>query len=297
VRVGAAANSGMGDPDVFKIMIASDSHLGYADKDPVRGDDSFAAFEEVLLLSKQQGADFLLLAGDLYHDNKPTRRTMHKSMALLRRYALGDAPVAFEVLSDQAANFPSGRVNYEDPHVAVALPVFSIHGNHDDPTREGGVDALCALDLLSVAGMVNYFGKCDAVDAIDVHPVLLRKGSSRVALYGLGNMRDERLNRMWNQKSVKFLRDAAGRDERSTPYLNIFVLHQNRDLGRGKKNCVHESMIPKWMDVVVWGHEHECQIGEGKEKGGLADSLQGGFNIMQPGSSVATSLVRVLQQE
>ncbi|KAK7241144.1 hypothetical protein SO694_0005217 [Aureococcus anophagefferens] len=132
-------------------------------------------------------------------------------MALLRRYALGDAPVAFQVLSDQAANFAAGRVNFEDPHAAVALPVFAVHGNHDDPTRDGGVDALAALDVLSVAGLVNYFaGRCDAPRAVErgarvarraprgpataaaarrLHPVLLRKGSTRVAL-GLGNVRD-----------------------------------------------------------------------------------------------------------
>lgn len=26
-----------------------------------------------------------------------------------------------------------GHVNYEDPHFNVGLPVFTIHGNHDDP--------------------------------------------------------------------------------------------------------------------------------------------------------------------
>jgi hypothetical protein len=36
-----------------------------------------------------------------------------------------------------------------------------------------------------------------------VNPVLLRKGSTSVALYGLGNMRDERLNRMWNKKKAR----------------------------------------------------------------------------------------------
>lgn len=36
------------DGDVFKIMIATDNHLGYNEKDPVRGDDSFLAFEEIL---------------------------------------------------------------------------------------------------------------------------------------------------------------------------------------------------------------------------------------------------------
>lgn len=26
------------------------------------------------------------------------------------------------------------HVNYEDPDINVAIPVFSIHGNHDDPS-------------------------------------------------------------------------------------------------------------------------------------------------------------------
>jgi hypothetical protein len=43
------------DPSsTFKIMVASDIHLGYMEKDPVRGDDSFLAFEEVLLLAKER---------------------------------------------------------------------------------------------------------------------------------------------------------------------------------------------------------------------------------------------------
>jgi double-strand break repair protein MRE11 len=37
------------DGDTFTIMLAADSHLGYLDRDPVRGGDSFAAFEEVPL--------------------------------------------------------------------------------------------------------------------------------------------------------------------------------------------------------------------------------------------------------
>jgi hypothetical protein len=62
------------------------------------------------------------------------------------------------------------------------------------------------------------------------------------------------------------------------------VVHQNRDYGRGAKNCLHESMIPEWMDLVVWGNEHECQPN-------LVESLVGTFRIFQPGSSVACSLV------
>ena len=118
-----------------------------------------------------------------------------------------------------------------------------------------------------------------------------------MALYGMGSMRDERLNRMWQGKKVRFLRpegdmrrgvSGVGDDDdddevEERDWFNIFTLHQNRDLGRGSKNCVHESMIPEWMDLVVWGHEHECNIEP-------AESLVGTFRITQPGSSVATSL-------
>ncbi len=36
------------DPNVIRIFFSTDNHLGYNEKDPVRGDDSFIAFEEVL---------------------------------------------------------------------------------------------------------------------------------------------------------------------------------------------------------------------------------------------------------
>jgi len=73
------------------------------------------------------------------------------------------------------------HANYEDSDINVAIPVFSIHGNHDDPTGDG---RLCALDLLQVAGLVNYFGRARENDSISITPILLQKGSSKLALYG-----------------------------------------------------------------------------------------------------------------
>jgi double-strand break repair protein MRE11 len=172
-------------------------------------------------------------------------------------------------------------VNYEDPFQAISLPVFAIHGNHDDPSREGIGTSLSAMDILSVSNLVNYIGKCEQVDDIEITPLLLCKGKTMIALYALGAIRDERLNRMWTQKHVKFLRPRQ--DQSRERFLNIFILHQNRDYGRGSKNCVHESMIPDWMDIVIWGNEHECVPN-------LVESLVGTFRIYQPGSSIATSL-------
>ena len=181
--------------DVLSIIIASDVHLGYGEKDPIRGDDSFNSFEEVLAIALERNVDMVLLAGDLFHDNKPSRKCLMRCMQLLRDYCLGEREVQIEVVSDPATNFHSkcarirgcgrrispqhspesphwprfalgvtsqpaarghGRrnltVNYEDPNYNVQLPVFSIHGNHDDPAGDGG---LAALDILSTANLVR----------------------------------------------------------------------------------------------------------------------------------------------
>lgn len=39
--------------DTFKILLATDNHLGYLERDPVRGNDSFEAFEEIFQLAQQ----------------------------------------------------------------------------------------------------------------------------------------------------------------------------------------------------------------------------------------------------
>ena len=45
-----------------------------------------------------------------------------------------------------------------------------------------------------------------------------------------------------------------------------------------------ENFLPEFLDFVVWGHEHECLINP-------RYNPEMSFHVMQPGSSVATSLV------
>ncbi|XP_060035649.1 double-strand break repair protein MRE11 isoform X2 [Erinaceus europaeus] len=166
-------------------------------------------------------------------------------------------------------------VNYQDSNLNISIPVFSIHGNHDDPT---GADALCALDILSCAGFVNHFGRSMSVEKIDISPVLLQKGSTKIALYGLGSIPDERLYRMFVNKKVTMLRPKE--DENS--WFNLFVIHQNRSK-HGSTNFIPEQFLDDFIDLVVWGHEHECKIAPTKNEQQL-------FYVSQPGSSVVTSL-------
>lgn len=226
---------------------------------------------------------------------------------IFRRYCMGPDAVQVQIVKSavhpsseahtknkrNSSPFTRGFANYEDEFFSVDLPVFSIHGNHDDPSRDGGnSDLYAALDLLDVANLVNYFGKQEAVDEVRVDPILLKKGATKVALYGLSNMRDERLNRMWRGEKLSFTQpkqpSGGGDGEEQSGggggWFNILALHQNRDYGRGSKNCIKEDMIPDWMDFICWGHEHECSIE-------VQESVVGTFRISQPGSSVATSLV------
>ena len=64
------------DNSLFRIMIATDNHLGFLENDQIRGDDAFASFEEILKVSKSENVDFLLLGGDLFHHHNPTKKTM-----------------------------------------------------------------------------------------------------------------------------------------------------------------------------------------------------------------------------
>lgn len=220
----------------------------------------------------------VLLGGDLFHDNQPSRKAMYQVMRSLRKNCMGMKPCELEFLSDANEVFEGAfpHVNYEDPDMNISIPVFSIHGNHDDPTGEGH---FCTLDLLQVAGLVNYFGRIPEMDNIQVKPVLLQKGRTKLSLFGLSNVRDERMFRTFRDHHVTFFRPTV----QAGDFFNLLTVHQNHH-AHTATSYLPENILPDWMDLVVWGHEHECRIEPIKNP-------QTGFHVLQPGSSVATSLI------
>ncbi|KAG8902357.1 meiotic recombination [Tulasnella sp. 403] len=275
--------------DIIKVMLATDNHIGYLERDPIRGQDAINTFKEILELAVKYDVDFILLAGDLFHENRPSRDCLYRTIALLREHCLNDKPVQVELLSDpddgKADGFSFPAVNYEDPNLNVGIPVFSIHGNHDDPQGAGPEGALCALDLLSVTGLVNYIGKINLTSenangespGIKIKPVLLRKGQTQLALYGVGNVKDQRMHFELRSNRVRMYMPRNKDD-----WFNILLVHQNR-VKHGPQEYVPEGMFDDSINLVVWGHEHDCRI-EPEEVPGKP------YFISQPGSSVATSL-------
>lgn len=53
-------------------------------------------------------ADLVLLGGDLFHDNNPSRATLGRAIDIISQKCLDNAPIRIRVLSDHAQNFASG---------------------------------------------------------------------------------------------------------------------------------------------------------------------------------------------
>jgi double-strand break repair protein MRE11 len=93
--------------------------------------------------------------------------------------------------------------------------------------------ALSALDILSACGLINYMGKFDlpvtdpnaSADSagITIRPVMLRKGNTRLGLYGVGNVKDQRMHFELRSNRVKMYMPY---DKHS--WFNIMLVHQNR---------------------------------------------------------------------
>jgi double-strand break repair protein MRE11 len=170
--------------------------------------------------------------------------------------------------------------NFKNENLSIELPIFIIHGNHDDPS---GFENFSSIDIFSNRE-VNYFGKVNNYEEFDLYPILFIKGTTKIALYGIGNIKDERLYLALQNKKVNF-----HRPEDYKSWFNILIVHQNRfkghHTGKNKKNYLPESFIPSFFDLVIWGHEHETFTEP-------VYNNEVGFHVFQPGSSVVTSLIQ-----
>lgn len=242
----------------MKILITSDNHLGFKETDPIRFDDSFNTFEEILKLAQEENVDLILQGGDLFHENKPSRNTYNKTVQILRKYCIG------EKKPDFVSSIP---LNYNDSNFNISLPILSIHGNHDDPS---GFNSISPLDILQSGGFINYFGRVDDVDNITLDPILIEK-DRKIAIYGLGHIKDRRIYKTFMKGNVKYnLPPGDG-------WYFILMVHQNRVFRPNE--YLPEDFIASFFNLVIYGHEHESIKIRHKN-----------FDVIQVGSSIRTSL-------
>lgn len=147
------------------------------------------------------------------------------------------------------------------------MPIISIHGNHDDPS---GYNSLSPLDVLQSTGLINYFGKVSDVDNIVLEPILIEK-DRKIAIYGMGYIKDRRLYKTFLKGNVLYKRPP------DDGWYNILMVHQNRVPREGE--YLPEDFIDPFFDLVLYGHEHESIKIRHKN-----------FDVIQCGSSIRTSL-------
>ena len=81
----------------------------------------------------------MLMGGDLFHEHKPSRKTVFKCNELLNEHVFGEQNITFET-------YEYKKANYLSENLSIKLPIFMIHGNHDDPS---GLENLSNIDLIS----------------------------------------------------------------------------------------------------------------------------------------------------
>ncbi len=271
--------------DEFTFLVTTDNHLGIYEGSALyqdQLDDSFLAFEEVMGIAKDRQVDAILHGGDMFHQSSPSKETFSRVADILSRSVFGPRKVTFDVESDPSDHFDAvDGLNFQDPNHSVSIPMFAIHGNHDYPN---GVDQVSALDIMARGRWLNYMGKVNPVDTIHVKPVLLSKNGVKVALYGLGWLHERKLHELLSTGKVVF-HAPPDADE----YTSILMVHQNRR-ARKVRWFLDITFIPHFIDVIIWGHEHDPTCTEGLPERVVHPVTNKTILILQLGSTVATSL-------
>ena len=269
----------------FKIMIMTDNHMGYAEKNPLLHNDSFEAVEEILLASSNNQVDFVIQGGDLFHQEVPSQSTLKRGIEIFANAVYGDKLHQFSIINQEN---PNSEINFKSGKVQICLPIFCIHGNHDYPQLQ---NSKSVLELLSTAKLVNYFGKHTSMEFLHLKPICFQKRHPDnpdhqvgIALYGIGHMRDQSLRYLLKKKKYEI---HPPEDEDTVSYFKILVMHQNRfkgaQQGVPKKNSIEFKHLPQGFDLVIWGHEHDCYTD-------FEWIHCNRTRVYQPGSSVAISL-------
>ena len=160
----------------------------------------------------------MLHAGDLFDKAHPSIGTMELTTKILRNYVYGEESSELEINNYEKSNITDKRLN-------VQLPIFIIHGNHDSPIGLGN-ERFSSLDVLHAAGLINHFGIVPDIHHILVDPIIITKANTKIALYGIGHIKDEWLNIAFEKGNIKFNQPKDG-----NAYFNILLFHQNKFKG------------------------------------------------------------------
>jgi double-strand break repair protein MRE11 len=143
-----------------------------------------------------ENVDFVILGGDLFHDSKPSMKTIYKTSEIFKDTVLGGKDIEFDLIWGKDPNFKNENVN-------ISIPVFIVSGNHDCQVFD--FDNRSAQDLLEINSYLNRFGQEMVEDKIVIKPLIFIKGNTKICLYGIGHMKDKDLNEKAKLNKIEWI--------------------------------------------------------------------------------------------
>lgn len=201
----------------MKLAILSDFHLGYEKT----SEDTFKQAQSALEAASKK-ADALLILGDVFDDPAPTEEAKSDALKLFQSMA-GKGWKAKVISTDNAKG-------------STSLPIIAIAGNHENrETRKGGKP----LASLRSAGLIVELDNSIAV---------IENGSERVAVYGIGNVKDSKF-----LETIKLLKPAP-----MSGYFSVFMFHQSilELMPFNPAPSISLDDLPDGFDLYVNGHLH-----------------------------------------
>lgn len=117
---------------------------------------------------------------------------------------------------------------------------------------------------------MNNFGKHEQKEHIEITPILIHKEETKIALYGIGHLKENVFQENWKSQNIHFLKPTN-----SEEYFNILVLHQN------PKNFEH-TPESAFFNLIIWG-----STSESIPKIEMNEEI--GMHVYKPGSSLITT--------
>ncbi|MCX8158221.1 MAG: DNA repair exonuclease [Candidatus Diapherotrites archaeon] len=237
----------------MKIAIISDLHLGFNEKE--RGDESYKNAEEAFNIAISEGADLIVLGGDIFDEAVPSQECFYKAIKLFSSLNKQNSKI-------KSAKFISGKRNNQE-FFFKNFPIVAIFGTHEFR----GSDKVNILDIMQETGLL-----------LKIHgeSVLFESNNEKVVVYGMGGVPEKRALEVLKYLNPEPIKDC----------FNIFVMHQSLKeflpFGDDMIATISLADLPKGFDVLVNGHLHW------HKKDTLGKSL-----FLLPGSTITTQMKKI----
>jgi len=236
----------------LRLAVIGDTHLG-AKWGTAREGDSFEQAEEALRRAVREGADLILLLGDLFDSRTPRPEVWTRAMRIftLPRVEKGGLRLVGVMGKDE------GEIS---PLSLQGVPVVALHGNHESRT-EGLKNP---VEVLEAAGMLIHLHR---------ETVIFEGEDGRVAVHGMSYVPERyarSLLQTWDPRPVEGA-------------LNVLMLHQSLGqfvFSREERPGLSPEDLPPGFDLYLCGHVH-CR----------AEASLRGRPLLFPGSTERTQLL------